>query len=504
MSLWATKSVTALRAEAEATGERSLKRALGAMNLTMLGIGAIIGAGIFVLTGLAAALHAGPAVVLSFAVAAIACGLSGLCYAEMASTVPVAGSAYTYSYATMGEFIAWIIGWDLVLEYAMGAATVGVGWSGYLVSLLDVFGLHLPAAIASAPLRWCSSADVTNSVASCVAEGWNRTGSFFNLPAAFIVLVATWILVVGIRESAKVNNLIVVLKIAVVVLFIIFGLQYVNPENWKPFVPPNTGAFGDFGWSGVFRGAGLIFFAYIGFDAVSTAAQEAKNPQRDMPIGILGSLVVCTILYVLVALTLTGLVHYTELNVAHPVAYAVEQINQLSWLRPFITLGAVLGLGSVVLVMLLGQSRVFYSMSRDGLIGPWAGKVHPRYRTPYLSTIYVGIIVAFISATFPIQILGELVNIGTLLAFALVCIGVWILRRTRPDLDRPFRTPLVPLVPILGVLACLGLMATLPADTWLRLAVWLLIGFVIYFAYGRKHSHLQREREAQSSTRKPV
>jgi len=504
MSLWATKSVTALRAEAEATGERSLKRALGAMNLTMLGIGAIIGAGIFVLTGLAAALHAGPAVVLSFAVAAIACGLSGLCYAEMASTVPVAGSAYTYSYATMGEFIAWIIGWDLVLEYAMGAATVGVGWSGYLVSLLDVFGLHLPAAIASAPLRWCSSADVTNSVASCVAEGWNRTGSFFNLPAAFIVLVATWILVVGIRESAKVNNLIVVLKIAVVVLFIIFGLQYVNPENWKPFVPANTGAFGDFGWSGIFRGAGLIFFAYIGFDAVSTAAQEAKNPQRDMPIGILGSLVVCTILYVLVALTLTGLVHYTELNVAHPVAYAVEQINQLSWLRPFITLGAVLGLGSVVLVMLLGQSRVFYSMSRDGLIGPWAGKVHPRYRTPYLSTIYVGIIVAFISATFPIQILGELVNIGTLLAFALVCIGVWILRRTRPDLDRPFRTPLVPLVPILGVLACLGLMATLPADTWLRLAVWLLIGFVIYFAYGRKHSHLQREREAQSSTRKPV
>jgi basic amino acid/polyamine antiporter, APA family len=401
----------------------------------------------------------------------------------------------------MGEFVAWIIGWDLVLEYAMGAATVGVGWSGYLVSLLDVFGLHLPAVITSAPLRWCSGADVTNAVTACVQEGWNRTGSLFNLPAAFIVLLATWILVVGIKESAKVNNLIVVLKIAVVVLFIIFGLQYVNPENWKPFIPPNAGPFGEFGWSGVFRGAGLIFFAYIGFDAVSTAAQEAKNPQRDMPIGILGSLVLCTILYVLVALTLTGLVHYTELNVAHPVAYAVEQISQLSWLRPFITLGAVLGLGSVVLVMLLGQSRVFYSMSRDGLIGPWAGKVHHRYRTPYLSTIYVGIIVAFISATFPIQILGELVNIGTLLAFALVCIGVWILRRTRPDLDRPFRTPLVPLVPILGVLACLGLMATLPADTWLRLAVWLLIGLVIYFTYGRKHSHLQRERKGQAPKR---
>ena len=501
MNLWATKSVTALRAEAEATNERSLKRALSAVNLTMLGIGAIIGAGIFVLTGLAAALHAGPGVPLSFMVAAVACGLAGLCYAEMASTVPVAGSAYTYSYATMGEFAAWIIGWDLILEYAMGAATVGVGWSGYFVSLLDVVGLHLPAAITSAPLRWCSAADVTNAVAACASEGWNRTGSLFNLPAVLIVLIATTILVIGIRESAKVNNLIVVLKIAVVILFIIFGLQYVNPDNWKPFIPPNTGTFGEFGWSGVFRGAGLIFFAYIGFDAVSTAAQEAKNPQRDMPIGILGSLVICTLLYVLVSLTLTGLVRYDQLNVAHPVALAVERVSQLSWLRPFITLGAVLGLGSVVLVMLLGQSRVFYSMSRDGLIGPWAGKVHPRYRTPYLSTIYVGLIVAVITGTFPIQILGELVNIGTLLAFVLVCIGVVILRRTRPDLDRPFRTPLVPLVPILGVLACLGLMATLPGDTWLRLLVWLFIGFVIYFTYGRKHSVLQRELEDQTRRR---
>ncbi len=498
MNLWATKSVTALRAEAEATHERSLKRALGAMNLTMLGIGAIIGAGIFVLTGLAAALHAGPAVPLSFVVAAIACGLAGLCYAEMASTVPVAGSAYTYSYATMGEFAAWIIGWDLILEYAMGAATVGVGWSGYFVSLLDYFGLHLPTAVTSAPLRWCSSADVANAVATCIEPGWNRTGSLFNLPAVLIVLIATAILVVGIRESAKVNNWIVILKISVVLLFILFGLQYVNPDNWKPFIPPNTGAFGEFGWSGVFRGAGLIFFAYIGFDAVSTAAQEAKNPQRDMPIGILGSLGICTILYVLVSLTLTGLVRYDELNVAHPVAYAVERVSQLSWLRPLITLGAVLGLGSVVLVMLLGQSRVFYSMSRDGLIGPWAGKVHPRFRTPYLSTIYVGIIVAVITGTFPIQILGELVNIGTLLAFVLVCIGVWILRRKRPDLDRPFRTPLVPLVPILGVLACLGLMATLPGDTWLRLIVWLIIGFLIYFTYSRKHSVLQRELDGQS------
>ncbi|HEV7365572.1 MAG TPA: amino acid permease [Gemmatimonadales bacterium] len=497
MNLWATKSIAALRAEAETTNERSLKRALTATNLTMLGIGAIIGAGIFVLTGLAAALHAGPAVPLSFVVAAIACGLAGLCYAEMASTVPVAGSAYTYSYATMGEFAAWIIGWDLVLEYAMGAATVGVGWSGYFVSLLDYFNIHLPTAVTSAPLRWCTTADVTNAVLACAEPGWNRTGSLFNLPAMLIVLLASTILVIGIKESAKVNNLIVVLKLAVVLMFIIFAVKYVNPGNWHPFIPPNTGHFGEYGWSGVFRGAGLIFFAYIGFDVVSTAAQEAKNPQKDMPKGILGSLVICTILYVLVSLILTGLVRYDRLNVPHPVAYAIEQIPQLSWLRPFITLGAVLGLGSVVLVMLLGQSRVFYSMSRDGLLGPWAGKVHPKFRTPYLSTIYVGIIVAVITATFPIQILGELVNIGTLLAFVLVCIGVWILRRKRPDLDRPFRTPLVPLVPILGVLACGGLMATLPGDTWIRLLVWLLIGFVIYFSYGRKHSHLQRELEAK-------
>jgi APA family basic amino acid/polyamine antiporter len=494
MSLWATKSVSALRAEADASGERSLKRSLGALNLTMLGIGAIIGAGIFVLTGLAAALHAGPAVPLSFITAAIACGLAGLCYAEMASAVPVAGSAYTYSYATMGEFIAWIIGWDLVLEYAMGAATVGVGWSGYFVSLLEYFNVHLPHALTSAPLRFCSAADVSNAVASCLHQGWNPTGSLINLPAMVIVLLATYVLVVGIEESAKVNNLIVILKIAVVLIFILFGVRYINADNWHPFIPPNTGHFGEFGWSGVFRGAGLIFFAYIGFDAVSTAAQEARNPQRDMPIGILGSLLICTILYILVSMTLTGLVRYDRLNVPHPVAFAVEQVQQLSWLRPLINIGAVLGLGSVVLVMLLGQSRVFYSMSRDGLIGPWAGKVHPRYRTPYLSTIYVGMIVAIVTGTFPIQILGELVNIGTLLAFVLVCAGVLILRRTRPDLERPFRTPLVPVVPILGILACLGLMATLPPDTWIRLLVWLVIGFAIYFGYGRKHSVLQLER----------
>jgi APA family basic amino acid/polyamine antiporter len=490
--LWRTKSITALRAEAEATGERSLKRTLSAWNLTMLGIGAIIGAGIFVLTGVAAARHAGPAVPLSFVAAAIACGLAGLCYAEMASAVPVAGSAYTYSYATMGEFVAWIIGWDLVLEYAMGAATVGVGWSGYFNSLLEFLGIHLPATLVSAPLAYCAQADVVAKAANCVHAGFNATGSLVNIPAAFVVLLATVILTIGIEESAKVNNVIVVLKIAVVLLFIAFGVRYVNPQNWHPFIPPNTGDFGRFGWSGVFRGAGLIFFAYIGFDAVSTAAQEARNPQKDMPTGILGSLAICTVLYIVVSLVLTGLVHYSELDVPHPVALAVERVSQLHWLTPFITLGAVLGLGSVVLVMLLGQSRVFYSMSRDGLMGAWAGKVHPRFRTPYLSTIGVGIIVAVIAAIFPIQLLGELVNIGTLLAFVLVCAGVWILRNKRPDLDRPFRTPLVPLVPILGILACFGLMATLPSDTWIRLAVWLVIGFVIYFSYSRKHSALQR------------
>jgi APA family basic amino acid/polyamine antiporter len=400
----------------------------------------------------------------------------------------------------MGEFVAWIIGWDLVLEYAMGAATVGVGWSGYFVSMLDYFGIHIPTALTSAPLIHCSAADVTKAVTHCAQAGWNQTGALFNLPAVAIVLLATTILVIGIEESAKVNNIIVILKIAVVLMFIAFGFKYINAGNWHPFIPENTGVFGQFGWSGVFRGAGLIFFAYIGFDAVSTAAQEAKNPQRDMPIGILGSLAICTVLYILVSLVLTGLIKYDQLNVAHPVAYAVENIAGLHWLTPFITIGAVLGLGSVVLVMLLGQSRVFYSMSRDGLMGPWAGKVHPKYRTPYLSTIYVGLIVAVITGTFPIQLLGELVNIGTLLAFVLVCAGVWILRHKRPDLERPFRTPLVPLVPILGILSCFGLMATLPGDTWLRLLVWLLIGFVIYFSYGRKHSHLQQEIAARRPT----
>jgi APA family basic amino acid/polyamine antiporter len=492
MSLWATKSIAALRAEADAASEMSLKRALGPLNLVTLGIGAVIGAGIFVLTGQAAALHAGPAVPISMALVGIACTFAALCYAEMASAVPVAGSAYTYVYATMGELVAWIVGWDLVLEYAAGAAGVGVGWSGHFVSLLGLFGVRLPDALAASPTAWCTAAQVgTMAAPGCAHAGLNLTGAIVNLPAVFIVALMSTILVVGIRESARVNNVIVILKVAIVLLVAIVGLAHITPANWKPFIPPNTGEWGTFGWSGVLRGAGLVFFAYIGFDAVSTTAQEAKNPQKDMPIGILGSLAVCTVLYMIVSAVLTGMVPYTQLNLPAPVAYAMEQVGAPWGVRVAIDLGAVLGLGSVVLVMLLGQSRVFFSMSRDGLLGRWAGKVHPTRRTPYLSTIYTGIAVGLATGLLPLQLLGQLVNIGTLLAFVLVCAGVWILRHKRPDLDRPFRTPFVPFVPIMGMLCCFGLMLTLPADTWIRLVVWLVIGFAIYFGYSRKHSVLR-------------
>jgi len=493
MSLWATKSIAALKAEAEEEGDKSLKRSLGALNLTALGIGAIIGAGIFVLTGQAAALHAGPAVPISMALVGIACAFAGLCYAEMAAAVPVAGSAYTYSYATMGELVAWIIGWDLVLEYAAGAATVGVGWSGHLVSLLGLFNITLPANLTNAPTAWCTAAQVgTMANPGCAHAGLNFTGALINLPAVFVVVLMSTILVIGIKESATINNWIVLLKVTIILAFVAYGLGHINTANWKPFIPANTGEWGTYGYSGVLRGAGLVFFAYIGFDAVSTAAQEAKNPQKDLPIGILTSLFICTLLYVVVSAVLTGMVPYGELNNAAPVAYALEKTGAPHWLRIAIDVGAVLGLGSVILVMLLGQSRVFYSMSRDGLLGKWAAAVHPKFRTPYLSTIFTGIAVSLATGILPLQLLGQLVNIGTLLAFVLVCAGVLILRTRRPDLERPFRTPWVPFVPIMGILCCLGLMATLPADTWIRLVVWLVIGFVIYFGYGKRHSVLQR------------
>ena len=493
MSLWTTKSIAVLRAEAEEVGAHSLKRSLGPLNLTTLGIGAIIGAGIFVLTGQAAALHAGPAVPISMILVGVACAFAGLCYAEMASAVPVAGSAYTYSYATMGEFIAWIIGWDLVLEYAAGAATVGVGWSGHLVSLLSQIGIVLPETLTRAPTVWCTAANVQAALAGCAHPGLNLTGAIINAPAVFVVALMSTVLVIGIKESATVNNFIVILKVSIVLLIVFVGLGHLNTANWKPFIPANTGDWGTFGPSGILRGAGLVFFAYIGFDAVSTAAQEARNPQKDMPIGILGSLAICTFLYVVVSAVLTGMVPYTELNVAAPMALAMERIGAPTWVRLMVDVGAVLGLGSVILVMLLGQSRVFYSMSRDGLLGKWAGSVHPKFRTPYLSTIFTGIAVGLATGILPLQLLGQLVNIGTLLAFVLVCIGVLVLRRTRPDLDRPFRTPWVPFVPIMGIVCCAGLMLTLPMDTWLRLIVWLLIGFCIYFGYGKRHSRLQQE-----------
>ncbi|MEO8277239.1 MAG: amino acid permease [Thermoanaerobaculia bacterium] len=496
MNLWATKSITELRAQADESSEKSLKRHLGPWGLMALGVGAIIGAGIFVLTGQAAALHAGPAVPISMAIVGIACAFAGLCYAEMAAAVPIAGSAYTYSYATMGELAAWIIGWDLVLEYAAGAATVGVGWAGHFVSLLSQFGIVLPAHFTNAPTQWCTDGQVQAAVAGCAHAGLNLTGAVVNLPAVFIVALMSTVLVIGIKESASVNNFIVLLKVTIILLVVVVGAMHINTANWHPFIPANTGEWGTFGWSGVLRGAGLVFFAYIGFDAVSTAAQEAKNPQKDLPIGILGSLFICTLLYVIVSAVLTGMVPYNELGGAAPMAYAMEKIGASSWIRISVDVGAVLGLGSVILVMLLGQSRVFYSMSRDGLLGKWAGKVHPKFRTPYLSTIFTGVAVAIATGILPLQLLGQLVNIGTLLAFVLVCIGVLILRKTRPELDRPFRTPWVPFVPIMGIICCLGLMATLPGDTWIRLIVWLAIGFVIYFGYSAKHSVLQQQRDA--------
>ena len=480
MGLWSTKNIALLQAEAASEGEHSLKRTLGAMNLTLLGIGAIIGAGIFVLTGNAAAQYAGPGVVLSMVLAGLACGFAGLCYAEFASMIPIAGSAYTYGYATLGEFFAWIIGWDLMLEYLFGAATVAVGWSGNLAKFMEKIGAPLPAAFTNAPI----AVDASNN--------FSRTGAVLNVPAMILILLLTAILVLGVKESARLNNIVVFIKVAIIFMVIGFGFMFVNADNWHPFVPPNTGKFGEFGYSGVLRGAGVIFFAYIGFDAVSTAAQEAKNPQRDMPIGILGSLVVCTILYVLMALVMTGLVHYTELNDPAPVLVALRANPGLQWLETPIAIGSMAGLASVVLVMLMGQPRIFYSMANDGLLPPVFAKVHPKYRTPYITTILTGIIAAVVAGLFPIGLLGQLVSIGTLLAFVIVCAGVLIMRYKHPDVPRSFRTPMVPLVPILGIISCFGLMAGLPLDTWLRLLVWLAIGFLIYFAYGARHSKLGR------------
>ncbi len=504
--LLSTKPLDVILRETEETSH-GLKRSLGPINLTTLGVGAVIGAGIFVLTGQAAAQYAGPAVVLSFTLAFFACLFAGLCYAEFASLIPIAGSAYTYGYATLGEIFAWIIGWDLMLEYAFGAATVAAGWSGYVLSFLQDFGIHLPPQFSGAHgemmVKYNGIWERLGRIkATLMSQHINPMSlphltAQFNLLAAAAIIVVTVILVIGIKESANFNSTMVIIKVAVVFIFIAIAGAYVlnHPAttidvNWKPFIPPNKGGFGNFGWSGIARAASVIFFAYIGFDAVSTTAQEAKNPQRDMPIGIMGSLLICTVLYILVSGILTAVVPYTSLNVADPVAVGIDATGVV-WGSILVKIGAILGLATVMLVMLLGQSRVFYTMSNDGLLPPWASRIHPKFRTPWISTIAVGIFVAIFAAILPIDVLGELVSIGTLLAFVIVSAGVWILRRRRPDLPRPFKTPWVPFVPIMGIVVSTFLMLSLPLATWLRLIIWLIVGLLVYYFYGRKHSKVR-------------
>ncbi len=478
MSLLIKKPLSMLAGET-GDSEHSLKRTLGPGALVALGIGAIIGAGLFSLTGIAAANNAGPGVIYSFILAAFGCAFAGMCYSEFATMIPIAGSAYTYAYATMGELLAWIIGWDLVLEYAVGAATVSISWSSYVVSLLHDFGIELPAALIASPWQPVH-----------LANGTTVFG-VINLPAVLITSAISILLMVGIQESARVNEVMVVLKVTVVLVFIVARWGFINPANHTPMIPPNTGTFGEFGYSGIVRAAGVIFFAYIGFDAVSTAAQEAKNPQRDMPIGILGSLVVCTILYVAFAWVMTGLQPYTAFKgSAAPVAVAIAATPYL-WLARLVKFAIICGYTSVILVMLLGQSRVFFSMSRDGLLPKFFSEVHPKFRTPWRSNLLFLVFVSLFSGFAPISVVGEMTSIGTLLAFVIVCAGILIMRKTQPDIKRPFRTPLVPLVPILGILANFGLMLGLGIENWLRLVIWMAIGLAIYFGYSRHHSKVR-------------
>lgn len=490
MSLFARKPLDHLQEELEKGPE--LKRVLGPWGLMLLGLGNIIGAGIFVITGQAAAKYAGPAITVSFVLVALACILAAICYAEFAASLPIAGSAYTYAYTSMGELMAWTIGWDLMLEYLFSAAAVAVGWSGYVVSFMKDLHVVIPPALSSAPLAFSPE------------HGLHTTGALFNFPAALILLFCGGMLYRGISESAKVNNIIVAIKMVVLLLLILFGMSHIDMSNYTPFLPPNTGEFGSFGWSGVFRGSAVVFFAYIGFDAVSTAAQESRNPQKDMPIGIIGSLLLSTVVYIAVALIITGIVNYSKLNVPDPIAVAVDQVGpSLYWLRPIVKIGAIAGLSSVILVSLLGQTRVFFAMSRDGLLPPIFSHLDPKLQTPTITTMMTTGATIVVAGLLPIDILGELVSIGTLLAFALVCGSIPILRKTAPDLPRPFKVPLSPVLPIIGVLTFVGMMMTLPGETWWRLLIWMGIGFAIYFFYGHKHSKLQKHLRTQLDENMP-
>ncbi len=487
-NLWRTKSLTQLLSEADES-EQGLKKTLSSASLVALGIGAIIGAGLFSITGMAAANYAGPGIMISFIIAAIGCAFAGLCYAEFASMIPVAGSAYTYSYATMGEFIAWIIGWDLVLEYAVGAATVASSWSGYLGKFFSNFGVALPEALMTTPFDVTSAGEM----------------GLINLPAVFIVSIMSLVLIKGTSESAFVNTLIVILKVSIVIVFIVVGFKYVRPENLTPLIPENTGKFGEYGWTGVIRAAAVVFFAYIGFDAVSTAAQETKDPKKSMPIGIMGSLLICTVLYIIFAYVMVGVTHYKTFTAGGggdhlaPVAIAIDAMGEVvngtvvpayPWLNTSIILAILLGYASVILVMLMGQSRVFYSMSKDGLLPKVFSEVHPKFRTPYKSNIFFLVFVSLFAAFIPGRVVGEMTSIGTLFAFILVCAGVLVLRKTQPNAPRAFRTPLVPLIPVLGILVCFGMMAFLPFDTWIRLVCWMMIGLDVYLYRGIRNSIL--------------
>ncbi len=478
MGLWTRKTLSAIQNEPD-LGPIKLNRSLGAFNLMLLGIGSIIGAGLFSITGIAAAQNAGPAITFSFIIAAIACAFVALCYSELATMIPVSGSAYTYAYATMGQLIAWIIGWDLVLEYAIGATAVSISWSAYVVSLLHDFNIFLPDSILASPWQPVHYPDGTNVY------------GIFNLPAALIVVVLSGLLIIGIKQAAFVNGLIVFIKVMVIFVFITIGFFYINPSNYVPYIPENQGVFGEYGWSGILRGAGVVFFAYIGFDAVSTASQEAKNPQKGVPIGIIGSLIVCTVLYILFSIVLTGLVNFKDLDVAAPVAKAINQ-TPYRWLNHTIKIAIVAGLTSVILVFLMAQSRIFYTMSKDRLLPSIFSTLHPKFKSPWISHLLLMVLVGLLAGLAPLTVISHMTSIGTLLAFVIVCIGVLILRYTHPEFPRSFRVPWVPLVPILGISICLLMMFSLGITNWIRLLVWLAIGLFIYFFYGRKNSDVTR------------